>query len=191
MPTELPVPAPAVVKVLAAALQHKSDVGGVVLGIADAQQLQAAASEIRSAVAASVPGFTVDRLLVQQMVRGVAEVLIGFRRDADVGPVVVLAAGGVLAEVYRDRSVRLAPVDLAQARTMIAEVRALVAAGGFRGAPRGDLDALAEAIVAVSGLATAVAPCVVEAEANPVLVLAEGDGVVAVDAVVTLAGPVP
>ena len=107
------------------------------------------------------------------MVRGVAEVLIGFRRDPDVGPVVVLAAGGVLAEVYRDRSVRTAPVDLDQAHAMIGEVRGLVVATGFRGAPRGDLDALAEAIVAMSRLATAVEPTVVEAEANPVLVLAE------------------
>ena len=115
--------------------------------------------------------------------------LIGFRRDPDVGPVVVLAAGGVLAEIYRDRSVRTAPVDLAQARSMIGEVRGLAVASGFRGAPRGDLEALARAVVAVSQLATSV-PSVVEAEANPVLVLAEGDGVVAVDAVVTVAGPV-
>src|SRR3954471_24122414 len=191
LPTELPVAAPAVIKVLSAALAHKSDVGGVVLGIADAQQLQAAASRIRSAVSAAVPGLSVDRLLVQQMVRGVAEVLIGFRRDPDVGPVVVLAAGGVLAEVYRDRSVRTAPVDLEQAHTMIGEVRGLAVAAGFRGAPRGDLAALAEAIVAMSRLATAVEPTVVEAEANPVLVLADGRGVMAVDAVVTLAGSAP
>jgi acyl-CoA synthetase (NDP forming) len=190
VPAELPVPAPAVVKVLSAALTHKSDVGGVVLGIADGQQLQAAASDIRSAVSAACPGLAVDRLLVQQMVRGVAEVLIGFCRDPDVGPVVVLAAGGVLAEVYRDRSVRTAPVDLEQAHAMIGEVRGLAVAAGFRGAPRGDLAALAEAVVAMSELATAVDPTVLEAEANPILVLAEGDGVVAVDAVVTVAGPV-
>ena len=122
------------------------------------------------------------------MVRGVAEVLIGFRRDPDVGPVVVLAAGGVLAEVYRDRSVRTAPVDLDQAHAMIGEVRGLAVASGFRGAPRGDLAALAEAIVAMSRLATAVEPAVIEAEVNPVLVLAEGDGVLAVDAVVSVAG---
>jgi acyl-CoA synthetase (NDP forming) len=187
LPPELPVPAPAVVKVLSAALPHKSDVGGVVLGVADAEQLRAAASGIRDAVAATRPDVTVDRLLVQQMVRGIAEVLIGFRRDPDVGPVILLAAGGVLAEVYRDRSVRTAPVDLDQARAMIGEVRGLAVAAGFRGLPRGDLGALAEAIVAMSHLAAVDDPAVVEAEANPVLVLAEGDGVVAVDAVVTVA----
>lgn len=190
VPDQLPVPAPAVVKALSAELPHKSDVGGVVLGVRDGRQLQAAAADIRAAVAAARPGLVLDRLLVQQMVRGVAEVLIGFRRDPDVGPVVVLAAGGVLAEVYRDRSVRTAPVGPEQARQMIGEVRGLAVAAGFRGAPRGDLDALADAIVAVSRLALLDDPAVVEAEANPVLVLPEGEGVVAVDAVVTVAGVV-
>jgi acyl-CoA synthetase (NDP forming) len=187
LPADLPLPPPVVVKLLSDTLTHKTDVGGVVLGVTDAQQLRTAASNIRTAVTAAVPDFAVDRLLVQQMVRAVTEVLIGFRRDPDVGPVVLLAAGGVLAEIYRDRSVRPAPVDLDQAQAMIVEVRGLAVASGFRGAPRGDLDALARAVVAVSQLATTVAPTVVEAEANPVLVLREGDGVVAVDAVVTVA----
>jgi len=188
LPAELPVPAPAVVKVLSAALAHKSDVGGVVLGIEDAAALREAAQRIALAVAAARPGVTVDRLLVQQQARGVvAEALVGFRRDPDVGPVVVLAAGGVLAEVYRDRSVRLAPVGLDEAHEMIAEVRGLQVAAGYRGAPRGDLDALARAVVAMSQLALADDPVVVEAEANPVLVLREGEGVLAVDAVCVVA----
>jgi len=188
LPDELPVPGPAVVKVLSAALPHKSDAGGVVLGVADGEQLQAAAKQVRAGVAAARPDVEVDRLLVQRMVRGVAEVLIGFRRDPDVGPVVVLAAGGVLAEIYRDRSVRLAPVTRAEAAEMIGEVRGLAVAAGFRGRPLGDLDALADAVVNMSMLALAQDPVVVEAEANPVLVLADGEGVVAVDAVVTVGG---
>ena len=99
----------------------------------------------------------------------------------------MLAAGGVLAEVYRDKAVRIAPVDLGEARDMIYEVRSLAVAKGFRGAPRGDLEALAASVVAVSRLAVSTAPVVVEAEANPVLVLREGHGVLAVDAVVTVA----
>jgi len=182
-PGELPVPAPAVVKVLSAALPHKSDVGGVVLGVRDAAGLREAAERIVRDVAAARPDVTVDRLLVQQQATGVAEALIGFRRDPDAGPVVVLAAGGVLAEVYRDRSVRLAPVELAEAREMVAEVRALRVAAGYRGAPAGDLEALAAAVVAMSRLALSDDPVVVEAEANPVLVLREGQGVLAVDAV--------
>ena len=186
LPADLPVPAPAVVKVLSAALAHKSDVGGVVLGVTDGGALHEAARRIAGAVGAARPGFTVDRLLVQQQARGVAEALIGFRRDPDVGPVVVLAAGGVLAELYHDRSIRLAPVTVEQAREMVTEVRGLKVAAGYRGAPRGDLEALARAVVAMSELAIARHPAVVEAEANPVLVLAEGEGVLAVDAVCTV-----
>jgi len=193
LPAELPVPAPAVVKVLSDQLAHKSDVGGVVLGVADGTQMRTAVADIRTSVATARPDLGVDRVIVQQMVRGVAEVLIGLRRDPDAGPIVVLAAGGVLAEVYRDRSVRMAPVDREQACEMIDEVRSLSVAKGFRGAPRGDLEALAAAIVAVSRLAVSVDPAIVEAEANPVLVLREGEGVRAVDAVVTVAttGPRP
>jgi hypothetical protein len=75
------------------------------------------------------------------MLSGLGEVLIGYGLDADVGPLVMLAAGGILAEIHRDRSLRLAPVDLAEAKTMIDEVAALKALAGYRGKPAGDLDA--------------------------------------------------
>src|SRR5262249_8568567 len=104
--------------------------------------------------------------------------------DRDVGPLIMLAAGGVLAEIIHDRSLRLAPVDLATAREMIAEVRGLVALDGYRGKPKGDLDALARAIVGLSQLADE--PTTAEAEINPLIVRAAGEGVMAVDAVVRL-----
>jgi len=99
----------------------------------------------------------------------------------------MLAAGGVLTEIYRDRSLRLAPVDLDAAHQMIGEVKALQVASGYRGRPSGDLDALASAIVALSQLATVENPAVQEAEINPLVVLPRGAGVVAVDALVRLA----
>ncbi len=94
-----------------------------------------------------------DRVLVQPMMPGLGEVLIGYRRDADVGPMVMLAAGGMLAEIHRDRSLRLAPIDLAEANAMIGEVASLKALAGYRGRPAGDLDALAQ------GAGGAVAAC--------------------------------
>jgi succinyl-CoA synthetase beta subunit len=96
----------------------------------------------------------------------------------------MVAMGGIFTEIYRDRSLRLAPVDLAAAHEMIAEIRGLATLKGFRGKPAGDLDALAHAIVALSGLAND--PTVLEAEINPLIVRAAGEGVVAVDAVVRL-----
>ena len=166
---DLPFAYPVVVKVLAAETPHKTDIGGVVLGIDDDEALLAAMQELRANVAERLPGATVARMLVQPMLRGLGEALVGYRVDRDVGPLVMVAAGGVLAEIAGDRSLRLAPVDLASARAMVAEVRGLIALSGYRGRPKGDLDALAEAIVALSQLAHD--PTVAEAEINPLIVL--------------------
>jgi succinyl-CoA synthetase beta subunit len=119
------------------------------------------------------------------MVSGIGEVLVGYRVDRDVGALIIVATGGVLTEIARDRSLRLAPVDLATAHEMIAEVRGLAALGGYRGRPAGDVDALAHAIVALSRLADDAS--VAEAEINPLIVRPAGQGVVAVDALVKLA----
>lgn len=184
---ELPFAYPVVAKVLDAAIVHKTDVGGVVLAIADRDALARAVEDIRRTVEERRPGTVVSRVLVQRMRRGIGEALIGLRRDPQVGPVVMLAAGGVHTELYRDCSLRLAPVDLDGARAMIEEVRAMQVMAGYRGKARGDLDALAKAIVAVSSLAALTDTVVLDAEINPVLVLPEGEGVVAVDALVRVA----
>jgi len=186
---ELPVGAPAAVKVLAAELPHKSDTGGVVLGVEDAVGLQAAMAGITAAVAEHVPGLRIDRFLVQEMVRGLGEVLVGFRYDVHAGPIVLLAAGGVLAELHKDRSVRMAPVTEETAREMVEEIVALRGLAGYRGAERGDLDALSAAVVAMSRAGIESGGAVLEAEVNPLMVLPEGRGVVAVDALVRLASP--
>lgn len=183
---EIPLATPAAVKIHAAGLAHKSDLGGVVLGVEDTNGLKSAVESIVSSVGRIDPTVPTDRVLVQEMVRGLGEALIGFRVDPDVGPIVLLAAGGVLAELHKDRSVRLAPVDPDTAQEMIDEVTAFRALAGFRGLPKGDLAALRDAVVAVSRAADLVESGVVELEANPVMVCAEGKGVFAVDAVVRI-----
>jgi acyl-CoA synthetase (NDP forming) len=177
---------PVVVKVLSSDIPHKTDAGAVVLGVDDAQALQVAARTVLERVHASQPSACIDGLLVQHMESGLAEVILGFRRDAQLGPVVVLGVGGVLAEIYQDYSVRMAPVGLDDARTMIDEVRGLAVLQGFRGIPAGDITALCDAIVAMSQLAHVEA---VEAEINPLLVRGEGQGVVGVDALVVPTQP--
>jgi acyl-CoA synthetase (NDP forming) len=184
LPAELPVPGPAVVKVLSSRVPHKSDVGGIVAGVTDGAGLQAAAERITSELARRAAGVDAGRLLVQTMAHGLGEALIGFRRDIHAGPVIMVAAGGLLAELYRDRSLRLAPVDRQTAREMVGEVVAFRALAGYRGAQPGDLGALADAVAAMSRLAEADGPAVFEAEVNPMLVLPDGEGVVAVDALV-------
>ena len=182
----LPFAYPVAVKVLSAEIAHKTDVGGVVLGVADAAGLLAAIRKIRTDVAERQPGARVGRVLVQPMVTGVGEVLVGYRVDRDVGPLVMVASGGVRTEIERDRSLRLAPVDAATAREMLAELRGLPLLSGYRGRPTGDLAALAQAIVALSQLADE--PTVAEAEINPLIVRPAGEGVTAVDALAKLTG---
>jgi succinyl-CoA synthetase beta subunit len=176
----LPFPYPVAVKVLSADIAHKSDVGGVALNVSDGDALLAAIQAMRERID------PIDRVLVQPMTAGLGEVLVGYRVDRDVGPLMMLAAGGVQTEVYRDRTLRLAPVDLAEAQAMIGEVRAMRMLQGFRGKPAGDLDALARAIAAFSQLAALDDPSVAEAEINPLIVRPEGEGVVAVDALVRI-----
>jgi len=181
----LPFAYPVAVKVLCAEIAHKTDVGGVALGVADGDALLAAIRKTATTVAERTPDARVTRVLVQPMASGLGEVLLGYRVDRDVGALIMVAAGGVLTEIARDRSLRLAPIDLATAREMIAEVRSLTALAGYRGRPAGDLDALAHAIVALSRLADDAN--IAEAEINPLIVRPAGEGVVAVDALVKLA----
>jgi Acyl-CoA synthetase (NDP forming) len=175
---------PVVAKVCSEHIAHKTDIGGVVLDIRDDAGLNRALQALRDNLQRRAPGIDCDKVLVQPLCKGLAEVLIGYRVDPDAGPIVMLAAGGIWAEVSRDRSIRLAPVSVDIAREMIAEVRLLKTVSGLRGKQRGDLQALAEAISALSQLAAKPELRVREAEVNPLLILPEGQGVLAVDALI-------
>lgn len=171
---------PVAAKILSPDIAHKTEVGGITLNVPDAAALRDAAAAMRARVGAAMPTARITGILVQPMARGLGEAILGFRRDPEAGPVVLLGAGGVLAELHRDVALRLAPVDEDEARAMIAEVRALAPLAGWRNLPRGDLDALARAVVAVSRLATLGG--VREAEINPLIIHAEGAGVTVADA---------
>ncbi len=171
---------PVALKAVSPGIAHKTEAGLVALNVADAGALAAAAADMMARHGDDITGF-----MAEPMVKGVGEAIIGYRRDPLVGPVVALGAGGVLAEIYRDVTLRRAPVNLATAHGMIAEVKGLAPARGYRNMPRGDLDALAAAIVAVSRLAAV--ETVSEAEINPLIVLREGQGVVMADALIASA----
>ena len=177
---------PVVAKILSADIAHKSEVGGVKVGIADAAALKSTVTSLLTDVPKKVPGARIDGVVVQEMIKGLGEAIVGFRRDPRVGPLVAVGVGGILAEVYGDVAVRPAPVDLQAARAMIAEVKGFAPLRGFRGLPEGDLDALAAIVVAVSQLALSDAPQIAEAEINPVIVRAKGQGAVAVDGLAVL-----
>jgi acetate---CoA ligase (ADP-forming) len=175
---------PVVAKVCSAHIQHKTEIGGVVLDIKNRTELDLALASLRAALTQQPPAGPCEEVLIQPMCAGLIEVLIGYRIDREAGPIVLLAAGGIWAEVTRDRSIRLAPITVDTAMEMIGEVKALSSVTGKRGKPRGDLDALARALSALSQLALQPDLHIVEAEVNPLLVLREGQGVLAVDALV-------
>jgi acyl-CoA synthetase (NDP forming) len=173
---------PVVAKILSPDIAHKTDAGGVVLGIGDAAALKQAARDILTRVRTKHPQARLNGILVQRMERGLAEVIVGYKRDAQVGPLVVIGVGGVLAEIYHDFAMRLAPVTPEAAMQMIEEVKGLAVIRGYRGMPRGDCAALAQAVAAFSQLAAF--DDIAEAEINPLIVKPEGQGVVAVDGLI-------
>jgi len=175
---------PVVAKVLSADVPHKTEAGGVVLGIDTDDELGAAVTAISERVRRFAPDAKIDGVLVQEMHKGLAEVIVGFRRDPEVGPVVVLGVGGIFAELYKDVAVRLAPVGADDAVAMIDEVTGLAAIRGYRGLPLGDVDAIVAAVVALSQLGASGAPRVDEAEINPLVVKARGQGAIAVDGLI-------
>ena len=178
---------PAVVKILSADIPHKTEVGGVALDIADTAAMKKAVDGMLARIRNALPEAVIDGVLVQRMEQGIGEVIVGFRRDRDVGPIVMVGVGGILAEIGGGHSVRLAPVSIEAAREMIDEVPGFAVLRGYRNRPSGDLEALAGTVHALSLLACATAHDVLEAEINPLLVKTEG--VVAVDALLVLQQP--
>ena len=148
-------------------------------------QLKAAVEELLARARQHFPQAQVDGVLVQRMERGLAELIIGYRRDPEAGPTVLLGLGGITAELKRSFSVRIAPVSVETAHEMIGEIAELAVLRGFRNLPRGDCEALARSLHALSLLAAL--PQVGEAEINPLIVRGEGNGAVVVDGLVALA----
>ncbi len=173
---------PAVAKILSVDIPHKTEAGGVVLDIQDAAELKGAVDGMLTRIRSALPKAKLDGVLVQRMEKGIAEVIVGFRRDRDAGPLVMVGVGGILAELGGGHALRLAPVSLDTAREMINEVKAFDVLRGYRNKPKGDVEALARVVQAMSNLACAAN--VEEAEINPLLV--KTDGVVAVDALLSL-----
>ncbi|MEB2399833.1 MAG: acetate--CoA ligase family protein [Alcaligenaceae bacterium] len=177
---------PCVLKVSSAAIPHKTEVGGVKLGISGADELKLEAQRMLERVRFQAPHATVDGFQVQETVRGLAEVLVGFSRDPAVGPIISVGLGGVLAEIYQDVSIRPAPVSPEEAMKMLTEVKAFAQLSGYRNLPVGDLEALADVVAKMSTLGASANAHVAEAEINPLAVLPRGDGVRALDGLVVL-----
>ncbi|MEZ5853962.1 MAG: acetate--CoA ligase family protein [Hyphomicrobiaceae bacterium] len=175
---------PFAVKIVSRDIAHKTEAGGVKLGIA-AADLDAAAAEVIANGKAYKAGAKIDGVLVSEMASGL-EALIGVVNDEGFGPTVVLGLGGILTEVLKDVTFRIAPFDLATAQDMIGELRAAKLFDGYRGKPAADKDALAQMLVDVSRMAAGLGDRLKEMDINPVFVGDKGQGVRAADALVVL-----
>ena len=171
---------PVVAKIVSPQAIHKTEVGGVALNLTSVQEAVTAAQSMADRLLAHEPGAAIDGFLVQQMADGL-EVIAGVRDDPQFGPVLALGIGGVLVEAMRDVGFRLLPVTEQDVRDMIEELRAKAVLGAFRAAPPRDVDALVTAVVGLSDVWPALRDRVTDIEINPIMVGAEGDGVVAVD----------
>jgi acyl-CoA synthetase (NDP forming) len=173
---------PVAIKIISADIPHKTEAGGVLLNVADIAALRAGMVQMRNTVIQRRPDARLEGFSIQEMRTGLGEVLVGYRVDPRIGPTIVVGVGGILAEIYRDAVVALAPVSVDRAHAMINQLRGLAPLRGYRNLPEGDLPALAKAISIWSRLAQLPDSGIAEAELNPLIVGKKGEGVVAVDA---------
>jgi acyl-CoA synthetase (NDP forming) len=170
---------PVVLKIVSPDVTHKSDVGGVRLGLDSPETVTAAFAEISEAVQRHEPNARIEGVAVQKMARPGIEVIVGMSKDPQFGPVLMFGLGGVLVEVLKDVSFRIVPLEPRDARQMVREIKGFPVLQGFRGQDPADLEALEKLLLKVSSFVDA-HPEIEELDLNPVF--AYKDGALAVDA---------
>jgi acyl-CoA synthetase (NDP forming) len=177
---------PVAVKVLSADILHKTDVGGVRLGVKDEAQAGEAFDAVTGSARAALPAAKIDGVTVQQQISGGVGILLGITRDQVFGPVLTVGLGGVLTEIYQDIAIRVLPIDRRIAGEMLQELKCFPMLDGFRGAAVCDREALIDIMVGLSDMMRDNGASIAEVEINPVLVRPVGQGAVIVDALVSL-----
>ena len=177
---------PVALKLESPDVPHKTEAGVVRLNISSEPELRQAYGEIVANGLSFAPQSKGAPVLVQEMVKGGVEVIAGISQDPQFGPILLFGIGGVFVEVYRDVAMRSCPITEVDAREMISEVRGSRLLQGFRGAPEADVDALADSLLSLSQMAVDLSHRKPELDVNPLIVLPKGQGVKAVDALLTL-----
>jgi acyl-CoA synthetase (NDP forming) len=176
---------PVALKIVSPEITHKSDVGGVKLGLKTSKQVEAAYEEILSAVKQKYPHAVIEGVSVQGMARPGTEVIIGMTKDAQFGPVLMFGLGGILVEILKDVSFRIVPLEKEDAREMIRDIKGYPILEGFRGMEPVDVSILEEILLKISRFVDD-HPEIKELDLNPIF--AYRDSAVAVDARVILEG---
>jgi acyl-CoA synthetase (NDP forming) len=175
---------PVVLKIVSPDIEHKTEIGGVLVGVADRNAVDRGYAELMDRAAKHRPDAAIEGVLVAPMAKEGVETIIGVMRDPVFGPAVMFGLGGVHVEVLKDVSFRLAPFDRDEAMRMIDQIRGRALLDGVRGAPPSDVDALADVLVKLATFAAAHPDDLETIDLNPVLVRPKGQGVVALDALV-------
>jgi acetate---CoA ligase (ADP-forming) len=177
---------PVVAKIVSPDILHKTEIGGVALNLQTKEQVAKAFDDLTSRAKAAKPQARIEGVLIAPMIKGGVECILGVQRDPVFGPVVMFGLGGILVEALRDVSFRLAPFDKAEAVRLIDSIKARAVLDGWRGAPAADIDALADALVALSRFAAAAGDRLESIDINPFVVLPKGKGAMALDAVLAV-----
>lgn len=176
---------PVVAKIVSPDIAHKSDVGGVLVGLRNAAEVTQAWDSIMAAVGQAKPDAAIEGLLIEKMApSGGNEILIGVHRDAMFGHILTFGLGGIFVEVFKDVTRRMLPLTPHEARTMVREIKSFALLDGARGRPKADIDALVELLLKVSDFVVANAASIEEMDLNPVWVGPVGAGAIPLDAVI-------
>ncbi|MHB1122603.1 MAG: acetate--CoA ligase family protein [Ramlibacter sp.] len=173
---------PLVMKIVSPEIQHKSEIGGVLLNVGSTEEVRQGYATLMDRAQTRAAGAKVTGVLLAQLVKGGVETILGVSRDPVFGPMVMFGLGGVFVEVLKDVTFRRAPFGRDEARRMIREVKGYAMLQGVRGAPPADEEALVEAIARLSVFAAAQGDALESVDINPFIVLPRGQGAFAVDA---------
>ncbi|MGQ9570773.1 MAG: acetate--CoA ligase alpha subunit [Thermodesulfovibrionales bacterium] len=178
---------PVVIKIVSHQIIHKSDIGGVKMNINSKKEVENAFFDITTRVKHVLPTAHINGVMVQEMISGGKEVIIGITKDTQFGHMVMFGLGGIYVEVLKDVSFRIVPLSKDDAYEMIRETKVFPLLRGVRGEPEADIEAIENSLLTLSQIALDF-PQIIEAEINPLLVKKRGEGVVAIDARFTIGG---
>lgn len=178
---------PVAMKIASPDILHKSDLGGIRLGVSDLDMVTRAYADLVDGARSRMPDALIWGVTVQQMIPAGREVIVGINRDPTFGPLVMFGLGGIYVEVMKDVTFRMCPVSPDEARAMISEVRAFGLLRGARGEKPADIDAIVDVIVRISALANDFDD-ILELDINPLMVMERGGGALAVDIRIGIGG---
>ncbi|MEX2298725.1 MAG: acetate--CoA ligase family protein [Dongiaceae bacterium] len=179
---------PVVAKLAEPVLAHKTEAGAVALNLRSESEVAEAIARMAASIDRYKPGLLAERFLIERMVSGtVAEMIVGVQRDPQFGLAIVIGAGGILVELVGDAAMLLLPTRRALVEEAVRGLKIMTLLDGYRGKPKGDVSALVDAVMAIAAYADANRDRLVELDINPLMVLPEGQGVVAVDVLVVMA----